>query len=255
MIKKIIGMFFATMLVNINSNASFLIKMPLEIPQGGGLPYNSIIIGKDSSEPVFDVPDPLPTDEGVTCSSDYWNIDVYIEGKIKNEDGIYVPYSNPMYYGLYISNGFKGAEVEGFGDPDLKYYEICFKGDPIFPNKSDYIPTQEWDQDDCRYTNQNPDAPNAREYTWNTVLTSDGKRAFSSAKLGSFGNITSTSSGIIFPQGTITVPEGKILPDNNQRIIMGNVAFNRGNYQKSRNLGNNVIQGEYEVCKKTAISN
>lgn len=234
------------------ANAAYVAKIPLEVPQGGALPYNSIIIGTGNNELEFDPPDPLPTDDGVVCEynmSNYPNISVYTDGLMKSPDNEWISYREVYYQGQKVINAFKGQEIFRQDDEsyNIGYYEICIQGEPIYSNQNNEVESQDWDQDDCRYNNGN-----GTQYSWTTVSTSDGRYAFSSASLGSFGTVTASSSNITFPAGTITVPEGKILPEGKQRIIMGNTAFDRGNYYESENIGNNVFHSKYEVCKKTA---
>lgn len=245
-----ISMIAAT-IITISSNAGYLVKMPLEVPQGGALPYNTIIIGTAVTEPVFDTPDPLPTDNDVVCEFNMTtSLSVIAEGTVRDGNGNWTSYKDAYYQGQKVVNGFKGAEMQTQNDENaiIGYYEVCIKGEPMFSNQNNEVPSQDWDQDDCRF---NKDVTGV-EYSWVTVPTNDGRMAFANASLGSFGSITANSGNITFPAGTITVPEGKILPEDNQRIIMGKVAFDRGNYNGTRNMGNDVFQSEYAVCKKTA---
>lgn len=254
--KKIrsISMIISSVLIATSANAGFVIKVPLEVPQGGSLPYNTIIIGnKTSEEPIFDIPDPLPTDDEVVCQysmSNYPNIYVYASGLMKTPDNEWISYKEIYYNGQKVINAFKGQEMMSQNDEtyNMGYFEICVKGEPMYSNQNNEVETQDWDQDDCRYNNENYGVA----YSWTTVTTSDGRSAFSSAKLGSYGTVTANSSNITYPAGTITVPEGKIFPNGNQRIIMGNIAFDRGNYHDSDSIGTNMYQSRYEVCKKSA---
>lgn len=249
-----VSMIVSSFLITASANAGFIIKMPLEVPQGGSLPENTIIIGtKTNQEPIFDIPDPLPTDDEVSCQysmSNFPNIYVYTDGFIKNPNNEWTSYKEIYYNGQKVINAFKGQEMFTQNDDvyNIGYFEICIKGEPIYSNQNNEIESQDWDQDDCRYNNEN----SGSQYSWISVKTSDGRNAFSSAKLGSYGNVTATSGNITFPAGTITVPEGKILPEGNQRIIMGNVAFDRGNYYEYENIGNDQYISKYEVCKKSA---
>lgn len=253
--KKILSLpIFAFLLLSAEySFASYNMQIPLEVPQGGALPYNTIIMGVSSSqptEPVFDVPDPLPTESGVVCEfSLSFPFTAYLEGRAK-AGGVWTNYRDAAYRGKSVINAFKGKEmfVDNNETQEITYYEACVKGEPIYATQDNTNPDQGWDQDECRYDIDFE----GREYSWNMIPTSDGRLAFTGAYLGSYGNVTTSTNGIIFPAGTLTVPEGKILPDNNQRIIMGGVAFDRGNYYGNRNTGNDTFESNFAVCKKSA---
>jgi len=246
-----ISMIVPSLLITASASAGFVIKIPLEVPQGGSLPENTIIIGsKANEEPIFDIPDPLPTDSDVVCEYDLTKPSAFLSGLTRDGGDTWSSYQDAYYQGQRVINAFKGQEMfhQNDGDFNLGYYEVCIKGEPLYSNQNNDVPNQEWDQDDCRFDKDFYGI----EYNWITVPTSDGRMAFSSASLGSFGNVTANSTNITFPAGTITVPEGKILPEENQRIIMGKTAFNKGNYNGNRYVDGQYMQNEYAVCKKTA---
>jgi len=238
---------FCTIIPFSLSQADYFVKMPLEKIAGGHLQDGSIQFV--SNEPVFDVPDPLPTDPGVTCkfNLDYANppLSAYVTGY--NSQGY--PYSEVIFENQYVINGFKG-KLMPITDPNATYYETCISGEPLYNNQDDNAPDQEWDQDNCRY-NYNTDSV-GQAYYWKEFARPEGVKVFTDAKLGSFGTVTYNSTDVKFPAGTINNTSGVIFPSYDSRIIKGNTAFYKGNLGQSLHLPNGDIVDIFAVCKKTA---
>jgi len=204
--------------VSIAANASFNLRVPLEVKNNGTLPDGSILF-KDKSD-TSPINPTEPEEPQSNCLIDVSVGTYYMIERAAGESLVY-----RYFNGSRILNGSQGKLVdkseEQYGIP---LYELCMNGE----DPQAYIePVETWMNGECKY-NTLGEAP---QRYWTEVNNGNyqGEKAFQNAAVGASGFVNYGNTNINFLNfGTLYNYGIKV--NSNSQIIYNGYKYYKGKY-------------------------
>jgi hypothetical protein len=228
------------------AQASFSVRMPLEINENGSLPDGSIVFTNGNT----------PTTPEIPAESSGCQVDVMAGTYYLVQEEIGETLTIKSVNGQRISNGTKGKllddSLEKYG---LLVYELCMNGESPQP----YVkPDEIWGNGECKYSTLG-DAP---PRFWNEVNNANipGESTFANASIG-IGNVFyvgSFNADVVYSNFGTLYDYGRKVNSNSQ-IIYNGYKYYKGKFIYSipdafHYIGDNGFSFKspvyyYEVCR------